>query len=88
MKTFQLVASRLIPLTAFAGLPFTAAAQQTETTVVSTATTAITPLKDSASLHRAGYFAIGFGGGLTVESARCPSATSSARKSANDQRPG
>ena len=64
MKTFQLVASRLIPLAAFAALPFTAAAQQTETTIVSTATAAITPLKDSASLHKAGYFAIGFGGGV------------------------
>ena len=51
-------------MTAFAGLPFTAAAQQTETTIVSTATTAITPLKDSASFHKAGYFAIGFGGGV------------------------
>lgn len=42
----------------------TARAQQTVTTIVSTATSAITPLKDSTSLHKAGYFAIGFGGGV------------------------
>jgi hypothetical protein len=41
-----------------------ASAQQTVTSIVSTATTAITRLRDSTSLHKAGYFAIGFGGGV------------------------
>jgi hypothetical protein len=39
-------------------------AQQTPTAIVASATQAIDPLRDSLALHKAGYFAIGFGGGV------------------------
>jgi hypothetical protein len=39
-------------------------AQQRAAAVVSRATEAIAPFRDSLALHKAGYFAIGFGGGV------------------------
>jgi hypothetical protein len=39
-------------------------AQQGATEIVARATEAIDPLRDSLALHKAGYFAIGFGGGV------------------------
>jgi len=39
-------------------------AQQTPTAIVARATQAIDSLRDSLTLHKAGYFAIGFGGGV------------------------
>lgn len=41
-----------------------AVAQTGPAAIVSQATEAITPLRDSLALHKAGYFAIGFGGGV------------------------
>lgn len=41
-----------------------ASMQQAQDSVISYAKAAITPLTDSASLHKAGYFAIGFGGAV------------------------
>ena len=38
--------------------------QQQQDSVIGYARAAITPLTDSATLHKAGYFAIGFGGGV------------------------
>src|SRR5438128_7336618 len=39
-------------------------AQQAVTDIVSRAGEAIRPLSDSLALHKAGYFSIGFGGGV------------------------
>jgi hypothetical protein len=46
-----------------AGSAAPAAAQETAA-IVSRASASITPLRDSLALHKAGYFAIGFGGGV------------------------
>ena len=39
-------------------------AQQSPTAIIARATEAIDPLRDSLALRKAGYFAIGFGGGV------------------------
>jgi hypothetical protein len=50
-----------VPLPLVAVL-FAATLQQAPDSIIARATSAITPLSDSATLHKAGYFAIGFGG--------------------------
>jgi hypothetical protein len=59
------LAGTALSLTLTAAYQAPASAQQgAAAAIVSRATEAITPLRDSLALHKAGYFAIGFGGGV------------------------
>jgi len=63
MRTHRVIRAALLWLP-IAAVSSTIEAQQSPTAIVARATEAIAPLRDSLALHKAGYFAIGFGGGV------------------------
>jgi hypothetical protein len=64
MRTHRVIARTLLWSLPIAAIGSGIEAQQSPTAIVARAAEAIAPLRDSLALHKAGYFAIGFGGGV------------------------